>query len=145
MATNSPTHLGLLPNTDEGVERIINACALWIVAEQIGLLRTIEYGPDGEAAGFASTADLSNVNDSAASSQTLLVANASRKGFIIYNDSTAILYVKFGATASTTSFTYRLTPNAVLEMLNGVIYTGLVTGIWASDASGAARITELSA
>lgn len=76
------------------------------------------------------------------SSVSLLAANSSRKGFIIYNDSTAILYVKLGATASTSSFTYRLTPNGIItESAFG--YTGAIDGIWVS-ATGNARITELS-
>jgi len=78
----------------------------------------------------------------AVSSTTLLAANTSRKGFIIYNDSTAILYVKLGSSASTSSFTYRLTPNGIVtESAFG--YTGIITGIWTS-ATGNVRITELS-
>lgn len=83
-------------------------------------------------------ATVSSVNGSA-SSVTLLSANSSRKGFKIFNDSTAILYIKYGATASTSSFTVRLTPYGIHE---GSVYTGIIDGIWAS-ATGAARITEL--
>ena len=91
---------------------------------------------------FASTADLTNVSDSAASQQ-LLAANLDRRGLIIFNDSTAILYIKFGVTASTSSFTVRLTPQGVYE--SGVpCYTGRVDGIWSADAAGAARISELT-
>jgi hypothetical protein len=85
-------------------------------------------------------ADVTSVGDSA-SSVTLLASNSARKGFKIFNDSTAILYVKYGATASTSSFTVRLTPYGIHE---GVGYTGRIDGIWASDAGGNARITELT-
>jgi hypothetical protein len=85
-------------------------------------------------------AALTNVAGSA-SSVTLLAANLSRTGATIFNDSTASLYVKFGSTASTTSFTVRLFTNDYYEVPAG--YNGIITGIWAS-ASGAARITELS-
>ncbi len=89
-----------------------------------------------------STATVTSVDDTA-SSTTLLSSNNSRKGFIIYNDSTVILYIKLGATASTTSFTYKLNPSGTLNEPS-FPYTGVIDGIWASNASGAARITELS-
>lgn len=92
--------------------------------------------------GGLSTATLSSVNDSA-SSVSLLAANSGRKGFVIYNDSTEILYVAFSATATTSAFTYRLVPTATLECYGEKNYTGAISGIWASNASGAARITEL--
>lgn len=77
-----------------------------------------------------------------ATNVTLLAANAARVGATIYNDSTAILYLKFGATASATSFTAKLQPESYFEVPYG--YTGIIDGIWASDASGSARITELT-
>lgn len=90
----------------------------------------------------SSTATLSNVSDSD-SNQTLLTANANREGVIIVNDSTATLYIKYGATASTSSFTYKVAPGATFEM-PVPIFTGQLDGIWSSNASGAARITEMS-
>jgi len=89
----------------------------------------------------AATATLSNVNDTNVST-TLLSSNTSRKGATIHNDSTAILYVKFGTTASATSYTVKLVADAYYEVPFG--YTGRIDGIWASDASGAARITEMT-
>jgi hypothetical protein len=62
----------------------------------------------------------------------------------IVNDSTAVLYVKFGATASATDYTAKLNPGAYYEFprgKDGSIYTGVVHGIWAS-ATGAARLTQ---
>jgi hypothetical protein len=87
------------------------------------------------------TATLANVAGSA-SSVTLQASNAARIGLILSNDSTATLYVKYGATASATSFTYRLAPGAYWEMPQP-IYTGIVDGIW-SAANGFARMTELT-
>lgn len=74
-------------------------------------------------------------------SGTLLAANASRRGLYIYNDSTANLFVKLGATASTTSFTVKLGPGDFWEMPTRPTYTGIVTGLW-DAANGAARLTE---
>lgn len=94
------------------------------------------------------TATLANVSSSA-SSVTLIAANAARRGWIIANDSTQILYVKFGTTASATSYTYMIpaataTQVFVLEAAYGTSYQGDITGIWAS-ANGSARTTELVA
>lgn len=74
-----------------------------------------------------------------ASSVTLLASNANRLGASIVNDSSAILYVKMGSTASATDYAVRMYPNDYLEVPFN--YTGIITGIWAS-ATGAARVTE---
>lgn len=87
------------------------------------------------------TGTVTSVNDTATST-TLLAANASRLGAIIYNDSEAVLYVKLGATASTTSFTYKVAASGTVEIPFG--YTGIIDGVWASDSTGAARITEMT-
>lgn len=86
------------------------------------------------------TATLANVSG-ATSSTTLIAANVERIGATIYNDSTAVLYVKFGSTASSTSFTVKMQTDDYFEVPNG--YTGIITGIWAS-ATGAARVMELT-
>lgn len=88
----------------------------------------------------SATATLSNVSSSA-TSVTLLASNASRIGATIHNDSTQDLYVKFGTTASTSSFTVKMNPQSYYEV--PFTYTGRIDGIW-SSANGAARITELT-
>ena len=90
----------------------------------------------------ATTATLSNVND-AATSATLLAAAASRLGVLVFNDSSADLYLKYGATASATSFSVKILAGGYWEMPTP-IYTGVIDGIWSADSSGAARITELT-
>lgn len=91
------------------------------------------------AGGSADTAAVTSVNDGAAS-VTLLAANTARKEAIIQNVSSSILYVKFGATATTSDYTVQL---ANLEIVT-TQYTGIIDGIWASDSTGAAKITELT-
>lgn len=77
------------------------------------------------------------------SSTTLLAANTSRLGCSIQNDSSAVLYLKCGATASATDYTARLVQYAYWEAPYG--YTGVIDGIWASDpGDGAARVTEFT-
>lgn len=112
------------------------------------------YGGDGTNSGDVSSTNpypvverkpssssVSSVSGSA-SSVSLLASNANRLGATFFNDSTAVLYLKLGATASTTSYTTQLGSFAYYE-LPFPIYTGAIDGIWAS-ATGAVRITELS-
>lgn len=89
----------------------------------------------------ATSATVTSVAD-AATNGTLLASNANRKGFAIYNDSPQPAYVKYGATASTTSFTFRLDPYSYYEYAGHSIYTGQIDCIWAGDSTGSARITE---
>lgn len=77
-----------------------------------------------------------------ASATTLRASNANRLGLTIYNDSTAILYVKLGTGVTTSSFSVKLHPDDYYEVPFG--YTGDVEGIWAS-ATGSARVSELTA
>lgn len=95
-------------------------------------------------AAAAGTSVLTNVASSAAS-VTVLAANANRLAFTLYNDSTQPVNVKFGTTASATSFTKRLLPNDLLTTKDiGVNYTGRIDGIW-DAANGSMRVTELTA
>lgn len=84
-------------------------------------------------------ATLANVGSSA-TNVTLFAAAGDTNARAIYNDSTAVLYVKFGATASATSFTVQLAAGAYYEFPQPV-YAGQVDGIWAS-ANGSARVTS---
>lgn len=87
-----------------------------------------------------STSVTSSVNGSA-TSVTLLISNSIRLGATVYNDSDALLYVKLGATASTSDYTVKLFPLGYYEIPYG--YTGRIDGIW-SIAHGHARIDELT-
>lgn len=85
----------------------------------------------------AATATVNSVSVGV-SATTLLVANVARKGAVVFNES-GTLYVKFGSAASSTSYTYRLTANTVLEL---DVYTGIITAIKASGTSNV-LVTEL--
>jgi hypothetical protein len=91
----------------------------------------------------ATTATLSNVASSA-TSVTVLASNTSRLGAMVFNDSTQVLYLKMGTTASTSSYTVQLAAGAYYELPQNPLYTGRLDGIWAS-ANGNARVTELTA
>lgn len=87
----------------------------------------------------ATTATVANVASSA-SNVTIFAASGNTRGRTIWNDSTQVLYVKFGATASSTSYTVQLAAGAYYEFPQP-IYAGQVDGIWAS-ANGNARVTS---
>lgn len=88
----------------------------------------------------AATPTTANVASSA-TNVTLLASSATRLGAAFYNDSSSVLYLKFGATASTTSFTVLIGANGYYEIPGPHIYSGIVDGIWAS-ATGACRVTS---
>lgn len=96
----------------------------------------VEVPPPGRGA----TATLTNVAY-ATSSGTLKAANANRRALILVNDSDGVLYVKYGATASITSYCYKLNPG---EAFRETQYTGLVDGIWAGGTTGNCRVTEIT-
>jgi hypothetical protein len=89
---------------------------------------------------MANVSNLANVASSA-SNVTIMAANEARRVAMVYNDSTAVLYLKFGATASTTSFTILIPSQGYYEFPQPC-YSGQVDGIWAA-ANGSARVTEL--
>lgn len=79
--------------------------------------------------GVGTSANVVSVSVGNTAAVTLLVADSSRKGFVIFNE-TGTLYVKLGTNASATDYSYRLTANSPWEVVN---YTGIVT---ARKASG---------
>jgi len=77
-------------------------------------------------------------------SVVILAANANRKGFLLYNDASAKVYVAFAATASTTSYTLQMSSNSFYESTETVVYKGTISAIWNSGSSGNMRVTELT-
>lgn len=88
---------------------------------------------------FQLNATVSSVAGSV-TSVTLLASNKRRKGATVTNDSSSYLYLKFGSTASTTSYTVLMAPYAYYEV--PFEYNGEISGIWVS-ATGSARLTEV--
>lgn len=72
---------------------------------------------------------------------TLLPVFMDRKGAIFWNDSTSTAYVKFGAGASNTDFTWKIASQSGYELPTPV-YIGIITAVW-DAANGAMFITEL--
>jgi hypothetical protein len=88
----------------------------------------------------ATTATLTQVAGSV-TSVSLLASNTNRLAAIIQNDGSSVMYVAYGATASTTAYTYRVTANSNL-VIDG-FYTGAISAIF-STTNSTARITELT-
>lgn len=86
------------------------------------------------------TATLSNIATSTASAQ-LVASNVARKGLRVFNDSAQLMYLKFGATASSTSHTDQIDPKSTWIDKDG--YTGRVDAILDAN-TGTARVTELT-
>jgi hypothetical protein len=80
---------------------------------------------------------------SAATDTLILAANSSRKGAVVYNESTAVLYLLLATgTSSATAYSIQIPANGNFT-LNPGEYTGIIKGIWAS-ANGFARVTEFA-
>lgn len=87
------------------------------------------------------SATLANVSTSTTSA-TLLAAGGGRKGFLIFNDSAAVLTVAFSSSAaSATNATYAIAAGATWEPQSTSIYGGPIQGILASS-TGTARVTS---
>ena len=90
--------------------------------------------------GTVSSPTLSNIASSASSQQALAV-NSDRRGLMAYNDDANTCLLKYGATASATSYTVAI-PSAGYFEMPLPIYTGRIDVIWLADGSGSLRITE---
>jgi hypothetical protein len=90
----------------------------------------------------SSTGTHSNTTSSA-SNQTLLASNANRLGATVFNDADKDLYLKLGATASTSSFTIKVATDGYYEVPYG--YTGIIDGLWDTSPTGSARVVEFTA
>lgn len=88
------------------------------------------------------SSSLSNLSYSS-SSQQALAANTARRWACFFNDATVAVYVKFGTTASASSFTVKIRAGGYFEM-EIPMYTGQIDAIWDGGGSGALRVTELS-
>ncbi len=97
--------------------------------------------PDVAIKNYATSSVTSVV--SAAVSTSILASNTNRRMAIMVNDTDKNAYVKLGATASTTSFSYKLTPGQTLE-LPIPVYTGAIDAIWDTSPTGSMRVTEIS-
>lgn len=98
-------------------------------------------GGGGSTSDGAANTGTSTQVASAASATTILAANTARYGASVYNDDANILYLLLGAgTVSATVYTVQIPSGGYYEVPFG--FTGILTGLWAADGSGSARVTE---
>jgi hypothetical protein len=89
----------------------------------------------------ALVSDTSSSVPSSTTTQILAAANTNRRSLTIFNNSTAILYVCFSETATQARAKVPIGAGGFYEMPTGVVYTGIVSGIW-TDTNGNASIHE---
>lgn len=126
-----------IASTDELYAMALNEAFAVQVQRTTSALGTVQIAN----APTVSTASLTSLASAATSAQ-LLAANTSRKGLTLFNTDANGVYVKYGTTASATSFTVLIPTNGYWEMPEP-IYTGRIDAIWAADGSGSLYATEL--
>jgi len=89
-----------------------------------------------------STASITTLASTAASQQ-LLAANAARTGLILVNTDANQVRVKYGTTASASSFTFIVPGNFGQWEMPEPVYTGRLDAIWDADGTGSLISTEL--
>ncbi len=95
--------------------------------------------------GIPAEADTPDITRVTASTSSVLIkaANTNRLELILFNDSNKDAFVKYGTTATSTSFTALMPPSSHY-FIDLARYTGRVDAIWKTGVSGAMQITELT-
>lgn len=102
---------------------------------------TICPGDDPIIVDFSGASAVVSSVTSSISTVTLLPPSPTRKGAILWNDSTATAFVKLGPGASSSDFSWKISTQSGYELPTPT-YIGEITAVWDS-ANGAMQITEL--
>jgi len=94
----------------------------------------------GQLSKFRASTSVTTCISGATTSLTLKASNTGRIRATIYNNSTQNLYVKEGATASATSYTYLLGSGDLVIIDD---YVGQVDGVW-NGVNGSAQVGEVT-
>lgn len=92
-----------------------------------------------------STAPTVTAVASSASATVIQTSNNSRRGLTVFNDADKALYLKMGASPSTSSFTVKIAAGGYWEMPQLPTYTGTINGLWETGPTGNALVTEILA
>lgn len=90
----------------------------------------------------AATAATTTTVASTTTNGTLLSSDATRVAATIYNSDANALLIKYGATASASSFSYRIKASETWDM--PYRYVGQIDGLWEGAGAGTAFITSLT-
>ena len=145
-ATNiSPAALASTTTSANLIACQYNSGGVTLTTAQTAALQCSATGKLIAATSAAVAATDTSTNVSAATTSTqLLAANANRMGGAVVNDSTAIMYLKLGTGASSTSYDFYLAGSVSGVPTQFKIpdnWTGVVYAAWAS-ATGSARVSE---
>lgn len=128
--------------TTTSVTEYATVPALYAVAQNVTgsvtLAGTVVSGSAQLVTDRGSTPTLATVA-SLATTQSFSVSNAAYKLRTVFNESTSILYLAYGGTATITAYTVQIAPGGFFIEDK---YTGVMSGIWAT-ANGNARITSV--
>lgn len=89
------------------------------------------FALDRNSSTSISTVDTPSIVNSSIAAVTLAPANSDRRYWAVFNDSSAALYVKLGAGASSGDYWNKVAAGAFYES-SDIIYTGLISGSWLS-------------
>jgi hypothetical protein len=120
-------------DTAEVVNTTPGAGAYGLVVRVAGSISTTTTRP--------ATSTVTSVNVTTANT-TLQASNANRLGLTIWNDGGQRIFVKLGATASTTSFTVKVANQSFYALMDPV-YTGIVDAV-TSTGTATVLVTELT-
>jgi hypothetical protein len=113
-----------------------SASPLWVTGS-VGVTNVVTTSLMGNSA--STRTDVAR----SATSVVILSSSAVRQGAMIFNDSNANLFLRFGsANATTSDFSIKMGAGSYFEV--PFQYLGQITGIWQSAGAGAARITNIS-
>src|SRR6266545_4976687 len=103
--------------------------SLLIGRDALGNYRIVQVDASGalKPTVASSTAVVTRVATTSDNSVTLLTASAARTGAILVNESSNTMFLKYGATATLSDYTYRLAANDTLEI--GFGWTGRIDAI----------------
>lgn len=82
-----------------------------------------------------------------ATAAQLVAANTGRVNLLVYNDSTEVLFLRFGGAPTLSDYDFPVAPGQFFNMLRdlGGVYRGAVHGIWENDSTGTARVADYTA
>lgn len=109
--------------------------------DQDNTVRPVRLDPQGRSTNQALTGSVTTVNGNNNINFTLLAANPQRVMALIFNEGGPVLYLKFGISASVTSYSVQVASKGYYEV--PAAYAGRLDAVFGAN-NGVARVTELT-